>query len=101
MAKLPYEVLKDECMSFVEVILKIEKYVNEERFETYDEIMGRSVWKGCKKIEIVLKGEKERKLSREESTSYSKMFKDKHISNEYAEDVIVESDEENLEKANV
>lgn len=61
MAKIPYEVSEDECMSIVEITLKMPNDLNEKRFGTYDEIMERCVGNKFNKSEDVPKGKKARK----------------------------------------
>lgn len=95
--KIPYKVFEDECMVIVEIILNIPRDVNAERFGTYEEFM-RCVGKRFSKTKMVPKGKKVKKSFEEAYASSSKVSKSKHISKKSTKVVIVESDEENLEK---
>lgn len=78
--------------------------MSEERFGTYDEIVGMSSGNKVSKVESISKGKRSRKSSVEASSSISKVFKFEHVSlerKECAEYVIVESDKEELGKVSV
>lgn len=99
--KLPYEVLEDEYMDIMEIFLKMPKDMNVERFETFEEIMGKFGGRRPRKIALVSKGKKIKRSADEAYASSSKVSKGKRIAKRSKEAAIVESDDEYIEKANV
>lgn len=86
--KLPCEVFEDECMYIVDIILKIPRDVNANRFGTYKEVMCRCVGKRSSKIELVPKGKHVKRSSKEVYASSSKVLKGKWISKKFVKAIL-------------
>lgn len=99
--KLPYELSEEECMDIIEILFKMPKDVNVEIFGTFEEIVGKFGGRRSSKTTLVPKGKKMKRSVDEVFGSSSKISKGKIIAKRYKETVIVESDDEDLEKANV